>query len=148
MTSKNFPTFVKGEVVKGFGRGSKQLGIPTANFSVEVVNSLADDLPTGVYYGFAKVESDEVQKMVMSIGWNPFFKNNQKSMETHIIHNYDDDFYGKQLSVVILGYLRPERDFGSLDELIKAIQNDITDAESKLEEPNNKQFLTHAFFNN
>ena len=25
----NLPYFVKGEVVKGFGRGSKQLGIPT-----------------------------------------------------------------------------------------------------------------------
>ena len=28
-----FPYYAIGEVVKGFGRGSKQLGIPTANFS-------------------------------------------------------------------------------------------------------------------
>ena len=26
-----FPFFQQGEVVKGFGRGSKQLGIPTGN---------------------------------------------------------------------------------------------------------------------
>jgi len=26
-----FPYYVEGEVVKGFGRGSKELGIPTGN---------------------------------------------------------------------------------------------------------------------
>lgn len=28
---KNLPIFVRGTVVKGFGRGSKELGIPTGN---------------------------------------------------------------------------------------------------------------------
>ena len=34
--------------------------------------------------------------------------------ETHIIHTFEDDFYGSELSVVILGFIRPEKDFPSL----------------------------------
>jgi FAD synthase len=32
-----FPYYASGEVVKGFGRGSKELGIPTANYPTSVV---------------------------------------------------------------------------------------------------------------
>lgn len=35
---------------------------------------------TGVYYGWACVDDGEVHKMVMSIGWNPYYKNEKKSM--------------------------------------------------------------------
>ena len=37
--------------------------------------------------------------------------------ETHIIHTFEDDFYGSELSVVILGFIRPEKDFPSLGQL-------------------------------
>ncbi|KAJ8962542.1 hypothetical protein NQ318_000934 [Aromia moschata] len=92
MLGKGLPHFAKGEVVKGFGRGSKELGCPTANFPVEVVNGLPTDIDTGIYYGFASVDKGDVHKMVLSIGWNPFYQNKVKSMETHILHEYDSDF--------------------------------------------------------
>ncbi len=41
------PIFLFGDVVKGFGRGSKQLGIPTANFPESVVKSLPKNFKTG-----------------------------------------------------------------------------------------------------
>ncbi|KAJ8036616.1 Riboflavin kinase [Holothuria leucospilota] len=50
------PYFTKGKVVKGFGRGSKELGIPTANFPEEVVAKLPASFSTGVYFGWAKVD--------------------------------------------------------------------------------------------
>ncbi|PSN49489.1 Riboflavin kinase [Blattella germanica] len=101
------PYFTLGEVVKGFGRGSKELGIPTeilyigrscklflliswkcelftANFSEEVVNALPADIETGVYYGWAQVDNGPVYKMVMSVGWNPYYKNIKKSMVSYI----------------------------------------------------------------
>ncbi|XP_033124166.1 riboflavin kinase-like [Anneissia japonica] len=131
--SKHIPYFTRGEVVKGFGRGSKELGIPTANFPIEIVNDLPKDFPTGVYYGWGCVNDGQVYKMVMSIGWNPFYKNEQKSMETHIIHKFDEDFYGSTLSLIILGYIRPEKNFNSLDELVAAIKSDIAEAESQLD---------------
>jgi len=44
------------------------------------VNDLPEDINTGVYYGWAKVDNGPVHKMVMSIGWNPYFRNIKKSM--------------------------------------------------------------------
>ncbi|XP_023027113.1 riboflavin kinase [Leptinotarsa decemlineata] len=140
------PHFAKGEVIKGFGRGSKELGCPTANFPMDVVHNLPADLDTGVYFGFASVDRGEVHKMVMSIGWNPFYKNDVKSMETHILNTYDEDFYGKELRVAMLGFLRQERNFKSLDELIGAIQGDIRQAREKLDEPDFIKYKTHPFF--
>ena len=55
--------------------------------------------------------------MVLSMGWNPFYGNTKKSFETHIIHNFEKDFYGSELIVVMLGYLRPEKNYDSLDLL-------------------------------
>lgn len=145
MVSKYLPHFAKGIVVKGFGRGSKQLGIPTANFSEDVVKALPKDIPTGVYYGFAFL-NDKCYKMVMSIGWNPFYNNEQKSMETHIIHKFDDDFYGQLLKIIILDFIRPEKNFGNLEELIAAINADIKEAETQLEKEEYQIYKTHSFF--
>ncbi|KAF9176680.1 riboflavin kinase, partial [Haplosporangium sp. Z 27] len=41
-----------------------------------------------------------VHPMVMSLGWNPFYKNEKKSAEVHIMHNFHRDFYGDELRVV------------------------------------------------
>ena len=49
-------------------------------------------------------------------------------METHIIHTFKEDFYGEILNVAIVGYLRPEKNFDSLESLISAIQGDIEEA--------------------
>ena len=51
------PVRMRGEVVRGFGRGSKTLGIPTANLAAEApgVAAALEGLPTGVYFGFASV---------------------------------------------------------------------------------------------
>ncbi|PIK52458.1 putative riboflavin kinase [Apostichopus japonicus] len=140
------PYFTRGQVIKGFGRGSKELGIPTANFPEDVVSKLPAGFSTGVYYGWAKVDDGSVEKMVMSIGWNPYYKNKKKSMETHILHSFKEDFYGSVLSVAILGYIREERGFSSLDELITAIKSDIAEAERQLERPERKIFITDNFF--
>ena len=38
ITSSCFPHFSRGEVVKGFGRGSKELGIPTGELKLFVIS--------------------------------------------------------------------------------------------------------------
>lgn len=141
------PLFLRAPVVQGKKRGGKELGIPTANFPVDVVDNLPEAVSTGIYYGWASVDRGPVYKMVMSIGWNPFYNNTKKSMETHIIHTFDSDFYGAELSVVILGFLRPEKNYPSLDALIEAIHADIREAEQALEKTDNKEFASHTFFN-
>ena len=119
------PHYATGEIVKGFGRGSRELGYPTANFADEVINELPEELVGGIYFGFAQVDKGPVYDMVMSVGWNPFYKNEKRAMETHIINKFDGDLYGRKLSVIMLGHLRDEASFNSLDELIQAIENDI-----------------------
>ncbi|XP_076126612.1 riboflavin kinase [Alosa pseudoharengus] len=143
---KSLPYFCRGEVIHGFGRGSKDLGIPTANFPTCVVEQLPADISTGIYYGWARVDNGPVHKMVMSIGWNPYFKNTMKSMETHVIHKFKEDFYGQTLSVVMVGYIRPERGFDSLDALITAIHNDIEEAKQKLDLPEHQKLKEDNFF--
>uniref|UniRef100_A0A8C5MTR6 riboflavin kinase n=1 Tax=Leptobrachium leishanense TaxID=445787 RepID=A0A8C5MTR6_9ANUR len=179
-TMNGLPFYCQGEVVKGFGRGSKELGIPTGvketfkregviqrshlkllaahtssarvvgtlqpNFPEHVVDSLPDDLNTGIYYGWGCVGDGDVHKMVMSIGWNPFYKNTKKSVETHIIHHFQEDFYGEMLSIIIVGYIRPERSFDSLDALIAAINSDIEEAKKQLDLPEFKK-LKDRYFN-
>ncbi|KAF9404845.1 riboflavin kinase, partial [Podila epigama] len=147
---KPYPIRMSGTVIKGFGRGSKELGIPTANLPESAIAEQEKDLVTGIYYGWAQVvvnpnkDSDSlippatagatpssispysstsslatscpatVYPMVMSLGWNPFYKNEKKSAEVHIMHNFHKDFYGDDLRVVVLGYIRPELDYTTL----------------------------------
>jgi len=109
-------------------------------------------LPTnalGVYYGFAKVGRDRnVEPMVMSIGWNPFFQNKEKSVEVHILKKFENDFYGEEIKVIAIGFIREMTSFSSLDELIKAIENDIRFGKEQLGKPENLKFTTHSFWTN
>ncbi|KAJ0745948.1 putative riboflavin kinase [Helianthus annuus] len=102
------PWHIGGPVIKGYGRGSKVLGMPTANLSVEGYASVLSEHPAGVYFGWAKLSTRGFYKMVMSIGWNPYFDNTEKTIEPWLLHKFDEDFYGEELHLVIVGYIRPE----------------------------------------
>lgn len=55
--------------------------------------------------------------------------------------------YGCQLKVCIVGYLREERNFNTLDDLIQCIRQDITQAKQLLEESDvHKDLQNHPFF--
>ncbi|KAK2977115.1 hypothetical protein RJ640_017639 [Escallonia rubra] len=129
------PWYIGGPVVKGFGRGSKVLGIPTANISTEGYSTLLQEHPSGVYFGWAGLSMKGVYKMVMSIGWNPYFDNAEKTIEPWLLHEFDEDFYGEELRLAIVGYIRPEANFSSLEDLIKRIHEDRKMAEKALELP-------------
>ncbi|KAF8935465.1 riboflavin kinase [Haplosporangium gracile] len=190
-----YPIKMNGTVIKGFGRGSKDLGIPTANLPEEAIAAQEDKMVTGIYYGWAQVvvrTSPEshlssttttthdtpsstttgsltantdvarsafssssslatscpatVYPMVMSLGWNPFYKNEKKSAEVHIMHNFHRDFYGDELRVVVLGYIRPELDYTTLEALIEDINIDIEVAHRSLERPDYAAFKEDPLF--
>ncbi|KAL9126823.1 MAG: hypothetical protein Q9217_004197 [Psora testacea] len=141
-----FPIRLSGPIIKGFGRGSKELGIPTANIPIAGLSVGGHEgVESGVYYGWAGVSVDDegkVQKdgsegrvwaMVMSIGWNPFYKNTVRSVEVHILHPFKHDFYGARMNLLILGFIRPEYDYVSKESLIEDIKLDITVARKSLE---------------
>eukprot|EP01111_Echinosteliopsis_oligospora_P003311 TRINITY_DN1528_c0_g1_i1.p1 TRINITY_DN1528_c0_g1~~TRINITY_DN1528_c0_g1_i1.p1 ORF type:complete len:178 (+),score=31.97 TRINITY_DN1528_c0_g1_i1:90-623(+) len=141
-----FPVYFEGKVVHGFGRGSKQLGIPTANLPTELYEHILEKIPVGVYYGWANVEGGRVYKTAMSIGWNPYFKTTKKTIEVHIMHRFKEDFYGSHLRVIALGYIRPMCDFSSLEDLIAGIKGDIDYANEQLDLPTNFQFSKNEYF--
>ena len=73
--------------------------------------------------------------MVMSLGYNPFYKNTVRSVEVHILHDFAHDFYGARLSLAILGFIRPEYDYVSKESLIEDIRTDIQVAARSLARP-------------
>ncbi|THY93676.1 riboflavin kinase [Aureobasidium pullulans] len=130
-----FPLKLNGEVVKGFGRGSKELGIPTANIPISGLTVGGhQDIESGVYYGYASLSSTKkVYPQVMSIGWNPFYKNSVRSVEVHVLNKFEKDFYGSHMNLVILGFIRPEYDYVSKESLIEDIEFDVEVARRSLE---------------
>ncbi|XP_066588786.1 riboflavin kinase [Prorops nasuta] len=144
MCSKILPFFTSGIVCKGFGRGSAALGVPTANLPEDTVEKLPKELETGVYYGWASLEG-AIYKMVASIGWNPFYKNKNKSMEVHILYKFSENFYGKNLKVIVAGFIRPEKNFPSVEALIEEINNDIAIAKEKLDETSMLELKNNTF---
>ncbi|EWC46379.1 hypothetical protein DRE_04322 [Drechslerella stenobrocha 248] len=135
-----YPIQLSGKVISGFGRGSKELGIPTANIPTD---GLPEFIESGIYYGWAGLQtrdcgastenSHAVYPMVMSVGWNPFYKNTVRSVEIHIIHQFPQDFYGAHMNLLIMGYLRPEFNYVSKEALIEDINTDIAIAKKSLE---------------
>ena len=63
---------------------------------------------------------------------NPFYKNERKAVEAHILHDFGADFYGAHMRLAVVGYLRDEAPFPSLDALIAAIHTDIRLARESL----------------
>lgn len=144
--SPPYPLRLKGLISKGFGRGSKELGIPTANLPSDVSESVSTVLSTGIYYGYASVgTSPETWAMVMSYGWNPFYKNEKRTAEIHIINEFPDDFYDQELRIVVLGYIRPELNYTTKDALIDDIKFDIAVAVKSLDRSAFVSFKTDSF---
>ncbi|VDP09632.1 unnamed protein product [Soboliphyme baturini] len=125
---------------------SREVIFFSANFEQSVVSRLPEGLPHGVYYGFAQVDNGPIHRMVMSIGKNVQFGEQSKTMETHILHKFEKDFYGSFLKSLIIGYIRPMKSFGSLDELIQAIRSDITFANKQLSLGKNEVSRFSHFF--
>ncbi|KAH6843054.1 riboflavin kinase [Chaetomium sp. MPI-CAGE-AT-0009] len=161
--SPPYPLRMSGLVISGFGRGSKELGIPTANLPVdEAQTPWISSMPSGVYFGWASLnlpashpdslsstaaakgnEADAdgptrggngfaVYPMVMSIGYNPFYKNTVRSAEVHVLHGFQADFYGAEMRLLLAGFIREEKDYSGLEALIADIEFDCEVAKRSL----------------
>lgn len=95
-------------------RSSPSINPPSAS------SSLTSLLPAS-----KAAEGYRIFPMVMSIGYNPFYKNTVRSAEVHVLHEFKKDFYGSQMAISILGFIRPEYDYVSVESLIEDIRTDI-----------------------
>ena len=116
-----------GNVVHGEARG-RTIGFPTAN--IEVTEPFV--IPAnGVY--FVKVYLDDANYFgVMNIGNKPTFHTNHAvTIEAHLF-DFNQDIYGRDVRVELLGYIRAEQRFNSIQELIAQIQADVQWAKNKI----------------
>jgi riboflavin kinase / FMN adenylyltransferase len=123
---------VEGTVVRGDGRGRRELGIPTANLAV--AGDLA--LPAnGVYAGHLTEEPDGVpHPAAVSVGVNPQFHTTGLRVEAHVL-DFDGDLLGARVSVSFEHRLRDEAAFPTVEDLVAQIHQDIRHTRRLLHQP-------------
>jgi riboflavin kinase / FMN adenylyltransferase len=109
---------LEGLVIPGAARG-RELGVPTANFQVESQLILAD----GVYAGRCAVDGRDWPAAV-SIGTNPTFGDNPRTVEAHLI-GFAGDLYGRTLRLQLIDWQREQRTFAGIEALKAWIAQDI-----------------------
>lgn len=143
------PVLVRGNVHRGMGRGSRDLGTPTANLPGTLVEGVSAVERDGVYVGFGRVPSfgGAVVKMVANLGRNITYDDVEKRvLEAYLMSDiFHRDFYDEEMRLCIIGFVRPEWKFASVDELIEHINNDVTVASKALDLEKAKAFRDHPF---
>jgi riboflavin kinase/FMN adenylyltransferase len=125
-----FPWFVSGEVIHGDKRG-RELGFPTANLRLDA----ACGLRHGVYavrVGVAGRRYDAVA----NFGRRPMFDTGAVLLEVFLF-DFAGDLYGASIDVAFIAWIRDEEVFGSVDELVRRMQEDARQARAALEHAGN-----------
>ena len=124
------PFALKGKVVHGFHNG-RGLGFPTANVG-EVDPQML--LPhNGAYAVLAHIGDQKLQGMA-NIGKRPTLDNGEKlSIEVNLF-DFDEDIYGKEITLEFISFLRLEFKMCGLDELKKQLTHDRDNAKRLLQD--------------
>lgn len=128
---------IRGEVKMGKQRGGSELGFPTANLQI----SEEDLCPRHGVYVTQVIYDGKCYGGVLNIGYNPTFGEESLSAETHIF-DFNEDIYGKPIKVNLLQFLRDERKFSGLDELVAQITRDIEKAKEVLQDAQKEILLS------
>ena len=115
------PPWVEGAVVRGDGRG-RDLGFATANLAPSPRSALP---AVGIYAGFGHLPGQR-RPAAISVGYNPTFSDSREQVriEAHLL-DFDADVYGSPMRIELTHRLRDEQRYGSVDELIAAVNADI-----------------------
>ncbi|MCX6355423.1 MAG: riboflavin biosynthesis protein RibF [Candidatus Aureabacteria bacterium] len=112
------PYSLLGTVVPGKALG-RQMGIPTANVSVE-----GELLPPAGVYTVQVVRKGGLYGGVMNIDRSGI-------VEVHLL-NFCDTLYGEELEIVVGKMIREERDFPNTDALVAQMRSDVAIARQML----------------
>lgn len=109
---------IRGSVEIGAGRGHA-LGFPTANVAVPR-KLLPQD---GVYSAVARYDGRDYAALV-SIGTNPQFGGGARTVEAWL-RDFQESIYGRELALRDLRYVREQRHFAEVGELVRQMQLDL-----------------------
>lgn len=117
---------IGGMVTDGFQIGRK-IGYPTANIRVDDHKLIPCD---GVYA--VRVNVDGVlHGGMLNIGCRPTFDNGRRSVEVNLF-DFNGDIYNERIRAYFVAFMRHERKFGTVDELIKQLSRDERQAKNML----------------
>lgn len=121
------PYQVSGKVVQGEQRG-RTIGFPTANIAVEQPFVL----PCNGVYIVECIVQGQAHFGVMNIGNKPTFHDQfETTLEAHLF-DFHADIYGEEIQVNFLMFIRNEKRFNGIQELIAQIQSDVALAKEKI----------------
>jgi len=120
------PFALVGSVVHGEQRG-RELGFPTANLDFAQPVALP---PDGIYAarvswgGEEVLEPQERADAVVSLGTQPTFGGRVRLLEVHLLDR-DADLYGVRMRVQFHTWVRGQRRYDSVDELVVQMGHDV-----------------------
>jgi riboflavin kinase/FMN adenylyltransferase len=115
------PFVLQGEVIKGQQLGSK-IGFPTANIHVLGEDKL---IPKFGVYAATLNWNNKKYAVALNVGHRPTVSNAlQLNVEAHIL-DFNEDIYGKSITLELHERLRDEMKMNGLDMLIEQIKKDV-----------------------
>ncbi len=116
------PYETSGVIVHGFRRGHK-IGFPTANLEISDSKVLPAE---GVYATRAKINGKWHDAMT-SVGYNETFKTNHGlTIETNIF-DFNEEAYGKPLTLAWYKFIRKNKKFSGIEDLSHQLDQDKCD---------------------
>ena len=125
------PPMLRGTVVHGDRRG-RELGFPTANLAFDYTPALP---ALGIYLGRVSVPERGVgpgHPALVSVGVRPTFHDDGRVLAEVYLLDWDGDLYDATLEVELVGRLREERRFDSVEALVAQMRRDEADARHRL----------------
>lgn len=118
---------LNGTVVSGKKLGGT-IGFPTANIEIKEPYKLIPK--TGVYIIRTYINTILYTGM-MNIGFNPTVLGKHQTIEAHLF-DFNEDLYGKEITIEFIYFLREEHKFESVEELVIQLNIDKENAISYL----------------
>ena len=117
---------IRGTVEHGYKRG-RELGFPTANLCNDIEGVVPGD---GVYAGWlvrhiGESGAAEFLPAAISVGTNPQFDGEVRTVEAHVLGRSDLNLYGENISIMFVSRIRPMESFESLDALLSQMDEDL-----------------------
>ncbi|MDQ2674270.1 MAG: riboflavin biosynthesis protein RibF [Chloroflexota bacterium] len=125
------PPLLRGTVVHGDQRG-RELGFPTANLAFDYHPALP---ALGIYLGRVACPERSVgpgHPALVSVGVRPTFHDDGRVLVEVYLLDWEGDLYDTTLDVELVGRLREERRFDSVDALVGQMRRDEQAARARL----------------
>ena len=111
---------VRGVVAHGKKLG-RRLGMPTVNLLPEKEKLLP---PYGVYFSEVSL-GERVFKGITNIGCKPTVNDEKQAGVETYLYDFAQDIYGREITVRLFSFHRPEKKFASVEELKRQMAADI-----------------------